>query len=103
MSSVYIGKCKSRGCKSAMRASHPEVQQITHAEYTAGDFDPARAFSVHGVNVLARCAEHGNYLLRYLRGRLRDDVTCDARCTGATGPNCDCSCGGANHGANHHA
>lgn len=23
---------------------------------------------------------------------------CDARCTGATGPNCDCSCGGTNHG-----
>jgi hypothetical protein len=23
---------------------------------------------------------------------------CDARCTNAKGPNCDCSCGGANHG-----
>ena len=26
---------------------------------------------------------------------------CDARCMGAVGPSCDCSCGGANHGAGH--
>lgn len=25
---------------------------------------------------------------------------CDGRCMGAKGPNCDCQCGGANHGAN---
>lgn len=25
---------------------------------------------------------------------------CDARCTNARGPNCECSCGGANHGSN---
>lgn len=24
---------------------------------------------------------------------------CDARCTGATGPDCDCQCAGANHGS----
>lgn len=24
---------------------------------------------------------------------------CGPRCMGATGPNCECSCGGANHGA----
>ena len=26
---------------------------------------------------------------------------CDSRCTGATGHNCECSCGGSNHGADH--
>jgi hypothetical protein len=26
---------------------------------------------------------------------------CDARCMNAVGPSCDCSCGGANHGAGH--
>lgn len=25
---------------------------------------------------------------------------CDARCINATGPNCNCSCGGENHGRN---
>lgn len=28
---------------------------------------------------------------------------CDARCTGATGHDCECSCGGENHGADHTA
>lgn len=27
-----------------------------------------------------------------------DDVPCDARCTGARGHSCECSCGGENHG-----
>lgn len=26
------------------------------------------------------------------------DANCDSRCINATGPDCDCSCGGANHG-----
>lgn len=26
---------------------------------------------------------------------------CDARCTGATGHNCECQCGGKNHGADY--
>lgn len=29
---------------------------------------------------------------------LETGCKCDARCTNAKGPNCDCSCGGANHG-----
>lgn len=29
------------------------------------------------------------------------DHKCDARCTGSTGPVCDCSCGGKNHGSGH--
>lgn len=27
-----------------------------------------------------------------------NDTPCDARCTNAIGPSCDCSCGGKNHG-----
>jgi len=27
-------------------------------------------------------------------------VPCDARCTGALGPHCECQCGGENHGSN---
>ena len=33
-----------------------------------------------------------------LKGYMRPEVPCDARCTGARGHNCECSCGGANHG-----
>lgn len=31
-------------------------------------------------------------------GRNEVRCACDARCTGALGPNCECSCGGVNHG-----
>lgn len=35
------------------------------------------------------------------RGLVRDEdrCACDGRCTNATGPSCDCSCRGANHGS----
>lgn len=36
-----------------------------------------------------------------VRGTIAPSVRCDARCEGARGPNCECSCGGANHGAGH--
>jgi len=31
-------------------------------------------------------------------GTYNPDRTCNARCTGAVGPACSCSCGGENHG-----
>jgi len=32
--------------------------------------------------------------------RREDRTPCDYRCTSATGPNCECHCGGPNHGTN---
>jgi hypothetical protein len=34
-----------------------------------------------------------------ITGRYVADKACDGRCMGATGHNCECSCGGKNHGA----
>lgn len=33
-----------------------------------------------------------------ISGKVVEDHPCDARCMGARGPDCECSCGGANHG-----
>lgn len=38
---------------------------------------------------------------KVVRGTLNDSVACNANCTGAVGHDCECSCGGANHGADH--
>lgn len=38
-----------------------------------------------------------------VEGRLNTAIQCNARCMGATGPNCECSCAGQNHGAAHAA
>jgi hypothetical protein len=37
----------------------------------------------------------------HVKGRYSAKHKCDPRCTGATGHNCECQCGGANHGADH--
>lgn len=38
--------------------------------------------------------------IRPIKWTYRPDPTeCDGRCMGAKGPNCDCKCKGANHGA----
>lgn len=34
-----------------------------------------------------------------LKGRFNADIPCNAKCTGARGHSCECSCGGANHGS----
>ena len=36
-----------------------------------------------------------------IRGTFSPHKRCDARCMYAKGPNCECNCGGANHGAGH--
>ena len=61
--------------------------------------------SANGARVAAaRCACDGKLELMGRVGRKPGLVldsqrcACDARCTCATGPSCDCSCGGVNHG-----
>lgn len=47
-----------------------------------------------------RCAGCGSMLsINELCGARNNAVPCDARCTGAKGHQCECSCGGENHGA----
>lgn len=36
--------------------------------------------------------------IRLIRGTYVADMKCGAKCMGATGPSCECSCGGKNHG-----
>lgn len=54
---------------------------------------------------LAECPACGSstVVVTRIRGALRPDVPCDARCTSARGHNCECSCAGANHGRDHEA
>jgi hypothetical protein len=49
-----------------------------------------------------RCTEHGHWIwLVPVRGTHNARKTCNAKCLGATGPACDCSCAGENHGGHH--
>jgi hypothetical protein len=45
------------------------------------------------------CDAHDRFLtVTEIKGIVNVDKTCDGRCMNATGPNCECSCGGENHG-----
>lgn len=74
-STFTLGRCSAKGCKTRVRSE-------------------AGAFS-------ANCPEHGRFLLSNVIAYEVPEIRCGASCRGATGPSCDCSCGGANHGHNH--
>ena len=48
-----------------------------------------------------RCGCGALATARVLRVTIKPDHRCGARCTSATGANCDCSCAGKNHGSDH--
>jgi hypothetical protein len=113
---TYIGKCKAKGCHHAARVEYNDVQQLDSGRKaksartgemflidlrTLRAYDRSRPFILNGIAVSNKCPEHGVYRLQPVKGRLVPDHKCDVRCTGATGPKCDCSCGGANHGSDH--
>lgn len=70
----YLAKCPTKGCRHA-----------THSD----------------TNGCGTCPEHGRYILSPVWGVEVPEIKCGAKCRSATGPACDCSCGGHNHGVGH--
>jgi hypothetical protein len=79
---IMIGRCMVAGCKHTVRKT---LYEIKNAPEQWNDF---------------RCLEHDKHPLKFreLKATLNADHVCDSRCTNARGHNCECSCGGANHG-----
>ena len=86
-----------------LEAQGPPAPPAQRFFYRCGDC--LGAFAVDGKPVRgAQCDCGGSlsYMGRVKMDRLvvdRVGVPCDARCTGASGPLCDCQCGGVNHGS----
>lgn len=56
--------------------------------------------TVYGGDPLGLCPKCGRAMeYSFLVATTELGVPCDARCTGARGHTCNCSCGGKNHGA----
>lgn len=67
------------------------------ARNSAHPFESARlaTLTTHGLV----CESHDRFLtVTVIKGVVNVDKSCDGRCMNATGPNCECSCGGENHG-----
>lgn len=89
----FIGRCAVKSCKHVVRVDDSEMirQAWTRGgRWTALEGEP-------------RCTEHPALVLRWamVQGKFNADKGCNARCEGATGPNCECECGGENHGGRH--
>lgn len=67
----------------------------------AVDADSAVRPANVAAEALCACGGRMTYMGRVERSRVVASdhrCPCDERCTGATGPSCECSCGGENHG-----
>lgn len=75
---AMIGRCAVRGCTHTVKM---EANQYID-------------WNGH------RCEKHPRYPLNWkgIKGTVNLEHVCDSRCTNARGHNCECACGGANHG-----
>lgn len=107
-----IGKCHA--CKKVSRKDYTAtrvervgtgmfrhdatVYGLEHQSYYA-DGSPASVVFIRAGRdyCCPRCGEQA-WSSKVIEGRFNAAVKCNARCQGATGHDCECQCGGANHG-----
>lgn len=97
----YHGKC--RGCKRTVTALLRERVDLGYDSRRRCDVVKRNAVDLadlSGDATLVECPGCGKGVrVARMKGVYNPDHLCDARCTNAKGSNCECSCGGANHGA----
>ena len=114
--SRWIGRCKRCGATHRLegvvamghRGGRSTLGITPTGTAIRGDYvikaDDGRVFmsADQGTNptkVVVPCGDHFCTLTRVREGTKRSKHECGARCTSATGPQCDCRCKGKNHGA----
>ena len=93
-----ILKCSNKACRKVVRGD------VSHSKNEWGKkVIHVGALKVEPWNgtlqALCSCGK-GSLIGKRVSGTHSEKV-CGAKCLGATGPNCDCSCGGRNHGGAH--
>lgn len=80
-------------CKTAHAEDVPAVE--------ASEFFYLTSCQGGGQTAHRSCRECGRGLHRWssVRGKVNAAVKCNARCTGARRSDCECECGGHNHGS----
>lgn len=87
----YVGKCAVCG-----RRWRVDVVENKVVGLSGGD----SGMPCNGMVELGHGCMHGRRVvyLRRIRATINKGVRCGARCTHAVGHECECSCGGRNHG-----
>ncbi len=110
-----IYTCRNRNCthiwaleyrnEGTDRFGLPYGTRELKAHETATAYDIRDRGRSHQADVMGdlRCPKCTCNLPKSVRvnGHYSEAHKCDARCMGAKGPNCDCQCGGENHGASY--
>lgn len=117
---VAFGKCPEKGCRHHVRLNVGRITEVPAGignkvdEHTLGRFPEAAGMTAWtgtaywltnldcfapDVLTATACPEHG-YRAKWagLKITTHPSTVCDDACTHATGFDCKCSCGGANHG-----
>jgi hypothetical protein len=106
IASRWIGRCKKCGATHKLEGHVMLAKPATSStrdlivEDNNGLVYMTDALGSDPSNVTVRCKDHWCRLARVHEGEKKSKHSCGARCTNATGPNCDCQCKGANHGSN---
>jgi hypothetical protein len=78
------------------------IAKCRNGHVVRGTHDKFDGFSANvrgGCWLICPCGSAG--MVKWMDVRIVEDTNCSAKCTGATGPVCSCSCGGENHGGKH--
>ena len=110
-----IFKCKNKQCKHVWAREYHRCYQSMGGPIGQGylmRYEPARS-ELHRIEDGIEIEQMDDYICPKCHIAARGNVTantvvgtktakgCDARCTGAKGHNCECSCGGKNHGVDY--
>lgn len=98
-----ICRCAAKGCKYTKSFNVPTVERRITTRWNTFLTREACGGTMMTLANDERCPSHLRNLMnvRVVKGTLNPDHVCDSRCTSAKGHTCDCSCGGANHGADY--
>jgi hypothetical protein len=93
----WIAKCSA--CKTASHAeSTGQAFRLGKGE-TRWGMVSGPVYTHHMGSIVIDCRACGKpRIASQIRGRFSAKHECGARCMASTGPSCECSCGGKNHG-----
>lgn len=95
-----VAKCPVNGCRCRVRFQGEKIVTVSQWTDTRGYLKGTRSEvttkSLWHFELF--CVEHRRRLAIRKIQAVRNDTKCDARCTSAKGFQCECSCGGENHG-----
>jgi hypothetical protein len=100
----WIGRCKKCGATHKIEGRVMEGRRGKQVDLVIRAHDGSVYITAdNGSNsseVVVPCGDHWCRLKCVMEGTKKSKHACGARCTNATGPQCDCRCKGKNHGSN---